>query len=202
MYNSGFSARQTAIEDVFDPRLTGAISGRPLFEERHHLLRIVMVAILEFPGFLGGEMLAVSIQKDKSWKTKMDWVPILCIDVAVVPFVDVNQNENVVALELGSYDFIGLKKRMKLVAPRAPIGPELQKDSFAVFAGQRQRVCNLLGTISRYVVNGIICRHSIACLGHAGSGQRCGEQTKNKPNPTRMSFHGWNVSAIHGSCNY
>jgi hypothetical protein len=102
--------------------------------------------------------------------TGLGGMSILRIHDRIMSLVDVNQNDHIIPFQTGGDFLVRLKKRVQLVAPGAPIGPELQENPFAILARQRQGVGNLPGTIGRLIVNGLFTRwRSIARL-HCGDG--------------------------------
>ena len=89
-----------------------------------------LVALLQFPGVLGRELLGVGVQNHDDRQTVLRGVPVLRIDLLVVILIHVNHNDHIIALESGGDAFVRLVERVQFVAPAAPIGPELQENPF------------------------------------------------------------------------
>lgn len=103
-----------------------------------------MVALLQFPCVLRGELFAVGIQDNYDWQTEPFGMPILCVNVLVVLFVHINHDNHKVVLQFLGDAFVRLAKLVQPVTPPTPIRAKLQENVLVLLLRDHQRIGDLL----------------------------------------------------------
>ena len=86
-----------------------------------------MVAFLQLPCVLRGELFAVGIQDNDGWQTKSCGMAVFCLNVPVVILVHINHHNHVALLQFLGDVLVCLEKLVQLMARKAPVRPELKQ---------------------------------------------------------------------------
>lgn len=103
-----------------------------------------MVALLQFPCVLRGELFAVGIENNDDWQTESCGMPILGINILVVLLVHINHNNHKVVLQFLGDTFVRHAKLVQPVTPPTPIRAELQENVLALLLCDHQRTGDLV----------------------------------------------------------